>query len=345
MTPIPRKSITTSRHLTPLTLARLLEGGLEPWEQKAARAHLAQCPACAHALAETRRLLVTNHALPPATFHHPIERVLAPLRRLIPWPAWAWHALIHSAVPLLWLLLIDPRDLPQLESPIWTLLLWPASLLLTTHFLWQQSWFRNFGHQLWNAGAGREEVESLFRSRLAPLQGWSLGGNKLFFAIAMVVSILNAVLIPPRWWAAGVLFPTIGFYSLMVTASMYWSWGWSGRWWWGVIRLLRRYPDIAPEFLPKARQHAQIWLLIASVSMLWQLYTNLQALGMHPTIRLYGSILSLLLLSLWIGYALLERELMRGAARPFLNIRPALRLGGALLMALAPLALTWPVSH
>jgi len=335
----PFASQNPAPHFSPLLLAGALEGRLRSWEQKAALEHLARCPECAYGLAETRRLLAANNALPPAAMLHPLEHLLAPLQRLIPMPVWAWHALIHGLTPFLWLLLVDPSALPNLQSPFWTLIIWPATMLMTTYFLWQQSWFRRFGQQLWEAGAHTEDAETLLHDHLEPLQGWRFGGGRLFFVLATLVTALNTILIPSTRWQAAAVVAVTGFYGLTVTIAMYWSWGWNAWWWLGALRFSKQNP-VPTEMLFHARRQALEALLVASIAMIWHLIIALQMEGVHRALRVYAGVITLLLLSLWMGYVLLEKEVTQQQHRPFLTLRPLLRLSGSLALALLPLFIT-----
>ena len=333
----PSRSDSTS-HPDAMQLASFLEGWLESWEQARVARHLGSCPDCTRTVAEMRRLLVASDALPPVRLFHPIERFLAPLRRLAPLPVWGWHAIIHGLTPFLWLLLVDPSDLPQLGTPSWTLAMVPASVLMTTHFLWMQSWFRSFGQRLWDAGMPREKVDAFLETYLAPLQGYGFGGGWFFAGFGLLFTLSNALLFPPQRWQPGVIVAVTGLYGLTVTLAMYWGWAWSGRWWYGIAKLSRQHlPD---DLLADARKQALIELLVASGTLIWQLAIDLHLQGLQTALRVYGTMMTGVLLSLWLGYALLEREVWRRSGRPQLNLAwPVLRVSGGLAMSMFPLFL------
>ena len=298
-------------HLGPIEIATLLEGRLSLEERRALVRHVASCDECSRWLVETHAFLIANDALPPPRLYHPLERFLSPLRRVIPWPIWVWHMLLHALVPFLWLALIDVSKIAHLQTPFWTLAPWPASLLMTTYFLWLQGWFRSFVDSLWEAGIPQSEIEHMVHGHLSPLRGWGEQSKWWFWGLGVLVTLTNTVLMPPADWQAGAVVGLTGLYSITVTMAMYWGWGWSGWWWYGVARLVRRYPKRTEHLLGKARRQALTWLLVAALSMFWHLATAIHLEGTYPAMRVYGAIITILLGSLWLGYAFLEREMAR----------------------------------
>ena len=325
-------------HPTDMQLAGFLEGRLEPWEQARVARHLGSCPDCARTVAEMHRLLIASDALPPVRLIHPIERFLAHFRRLVPLPPWGWHAIIHGLTPFLWLALVNPQDLPHLHSASWTIFPWPISVLMTTHFLWLQSWFRAFGQRLWEAGMPRKEVDAFLKTYLAPLQGYGFGGGWFFVGLGLFFTLSNTILLPPRRWQAGVIVAVTGLYGLTVTLAMYWGWMWSGRWWYGIVKLARQYlPD---DLLADARKQALIELLVASGTAVAQLILLVHLEGLQLALRVYGTMLTFVFLSLWLGYASLEREAWRRSGHAHFDpVLPLLRLSGALALSLVPIML------
>ncbi len=333
---MPLGSEIQGHHLRALDISLLLEGRLPLEQRRADLHHLAACPQCSTWVVETWHILVASDRLPPPTFYHPIEHFLAPLRTLFPWPLWKWHFLIHLLTPFLWILCIDVRALPHLVSPFWTLAPWPASLLMTTYFLWMQEWNRTFIRDLWKAGIPTADIQTLLHRYWLPLQGRAHGGGRLFLGLALLVTFLNTLLIPPKSWKAGGVVGVTGLYGLTVTIAMYWSWGWGGWWWYGVALLLLRYRD-QNHLLRRARDQALVWLLVASGSMLWHLATAVHLTGVSLALRVYGVIIAFLLFSLWGGYAVLERSLVQEQRATGGKWQALVRVSIALLIALGPM--------
>ncbi len=334
---MPLKSVSFDRHLTVIDVAALLEGRLSLEEREALLRHVGGCARCSAWLAEAYGVAAAGEALPPVAFYHPLERFLAPLRRVRPWPVWVWHLLLQALIPVLWVLVVDVREVPHLESPFWTFAPWPSSLLMTTYLLWQQGWFRRFARQMWEAGIPALEVELLLRRHLAPVQGWPYGGGWLFVGLGVLMTLSNALLMPAAAWKTTLVVGLIGLYGAVVTMAMYWSWGWGGWWWYGVAKVLTSYQEQARSLLPQARGQALTWLLVASVSMMWHLAVYVHLTRVHLALRLYGVIITFLLFSLWSGYVVLERALVYEGRGSIHRGWALLRVGVALLFTLVPI--------
>ena len=327
-------------HVEALQISALLEGHVSPEQRHALLHHLALCPQCSAWIMETWHILIASDQAPPPVFYHPIERFLAPLRAVFPWPAWQWHFWIHLFTPFLWIVCIDVRTLPHLVSPFWTLAPWPASLVMTTYFLWLQEWNRTFVRDVWRTGIPSSEIRTLLHRYWLPLQGRTYGGGWLFLGLALLTTLTNTLLIPPGSWKAGFVVGATGLYGLTVTIAMYWSWGWGGWWWHGVASLFRRYPEQGRVLLPQARDQALIWLLVASGSMLWHLSVAVHLAGTYRALRLYGVMITFLLCSLWGGYVMLEQSLLRSHRAAGGEWQALVRIAVALLMALIPVGVT-----
>ncbi len=324
-------------HLTPLEIAALVEGGLSPERRRPLLKHVATCTDCSAWLAETHAALKVGDSLPPLLFYHPLEQALSPLRRFIPWPIWVWHLVFQSLIPVLWVLAVDVRTIPHMRSPFWVFAPWPVSLLMTSYLMWSQGWFRRFGVRLWRSGVPAGVVDALMKRHLAPLQGRGYGGGKLFLGLGILVTLTNAYLMPPSSWRDGVIVGIIGLYGAVVTMAMYWSWGWAGWWWYGVVKVLGSYREQAEPLWSQARAQALVWLLIASVSMVWHLAVYVHLEGVYPALRVYGVIVTFLLLSLWYGYALLEQVLLGQHRAASGKWQALVRITIALLITLVPI--------
>jgi len=230
-------------HLSEATLAAAVEGTLTPWERRRVLRHLAACPQCAAEWAALHRLLREANLLPPMPLRHPLEQALDWLGLIAPLPVWVWHALLFALTPLLWIALVDVASVPYL-SVRRTLEVWPAALLMTTHFIWLQSRLRQSMGGLWEAGVPADEVDAFQRRYLWVFQGRRLGGGWFFFGLALVATVINWLLMPaPPFWE-GLKVAVIGFYALMVTAAMYWGWLWGGRLWWGGLERRSRGAEV-----------------------------------------------------------------------------------------------------
>ncbi|MGQ9490635.1 MAG: zf-HC2 domain-containing protein [Anaerolineae bacterium] len=326
-------------HLSDETLAAAVEGRLTPKERRRVLRHLAACPRCAEAWAALHALAQHAGTLPPAPLEHPLEQALGWLRAIAPFPAWAWHLLLFGLVPLAWLAAVDAEALPKLGVFRYTLQAWPAAWLMTTHFLWLQSRLRELMEGLWAAGLPAEQVEAFQRRYLAILQGQGVGGIWLFLGLALVASLGNWWLAPPAQVGEGLKAYGIGFYALWATAAMYWGWVWGGRLWWGLGRLVQAHPRLRDHpVLARGRRLAAGWVVVAGVSMLWHLLLSMAAPEIHGAARAWGALISLVLLSLWGGYAALEWQL---APRPLLQ-RGNGWLVARLALTLALVAMTLP---
>ena len=318
---------TASDHLTDEVLAASVEGNLRPAEQHRVDRHLATCPACLERPAALHALLAEAGLLPPALSHHPLERALARLQRIAPWPVWAWHALLFGVTPLLWLVAVDLTAIPWRRSVVGALAAWPAALLMTTHFLWLQPRLRTLLHNLWEAGTPEAEVTAFAHRTLAPLQGWGWGGGWLFVLLTVGGSAFNQLsmhAVPWEWLKEALL----GFYAGLATAAMYWGWLWGGRLWWALARL----EGATPALLNRARRLALGWVVVAGGSMGWHLLLAVHILGRSPGLRVWSVLIGLILLSLWSGYAALELRLVRRRGGSFRAWPVAVRLGGTLLL-------------
>lgn len=91
--------------------------------------------------------------------------------------------------------------------------------------------------------------------------------------------------------------------------------------------------------LAQARRLAGGWVVIASAGMLWHLAFSLGAPEIRLAIRVWGTLISLVLLSLWSGYAALEWHLALHPIRQLGNWRLAARLA----LTLALVMLTFPM--
>lgn len=139
--------------------------------------------------------------------------------------------------------LVDVASVPYL-SVRRTLEVWPAALLMTTHFIRLQSRLRQLMVGLWKAGVPAEEVDAFQQRYLWVFQGRRLGGGWLFLGLALMATVINWLLMPaPPLWE-GLKVAVIGFYALMVTAAMYWGWLWGRRLWWGGLERRSRGAEV-----------------------------------------------------------------------------------------------------
>lgn len=306
-------------HLSETMIAAAVEGDLAPWERRRVVRHLAACPRCAGEWAALHALLRQTERIAPTPLHHPLEKALGWLGRLAPLPPWAWHAILFALTPLLWLALVEATVPPIWGVLPYTLRAWPAAWLMTTHFLWLQPQLRGMIKGLWEAGVDVEEVEAFQRRFLAVLQGRGWGSGWLFLGLALGGTAVNWLLVPPDGMWEGGKIAVIGFYALLATAAMYWGWLWGGRLWWGLVQMDRQRVLLKRRsVLARARRLAGGWILVAGGSMLWHLVLSFGAPEIRPAVRVWGILLSLVLLSLWSGYAALEWRLAR---RPMVQRR------------------------
>ncbi|MCS7220080.1 MAG: zf-HC2 domain-containing protein [Anaerolineae bacterium] len=328
-------------HLSEVMIAAAVEGHLAPWERHRVVRHLAACSRCAAEWAALHTLLQQTRQIAPVPLGHPLEEALGWLSRLAPLPPWAWHAILFALTPLLWLVLVESAMVFHLGILPYTLRAWPAAWLMTTHFLWLQPRLREMIRELWEAGVSVEEVEAFQRRYLAMLQGQGWGSGWLFLGLALGGTVVNWVLVPPdRVWE-GVKTAVIGFYALLATAAMYWGWLWGGRLWWGLAQLAQQHSPLKERsVLARARRLAGGWVVVAGASMLWHLVLSFGAPEIRPAVQIWGGLISLVLLSLWGGYAVLEWRL---AQRPILQWANW-RLVARLALTLALVALTSPLA-
>lgn len=333
------KETNSQARLPDEMIAAAVEGRLSPWERRQVLRRLAKSPGAIEAYAALHSMLRQAGMLPPAPLIHPLEQALGWLRVIAPLPVWAWHLLLFGLVPLAWLAAVDAEVLPELGVFRYTLQAWPAAWLMTTHFLWLQPRLRELMEGLWAAGLPAEQVEAFQRRYLAILQGQGVGGIWLFLGLALAMNLGNWWLAPPAQVGEGLKAYGIGLYALWVTAAMYWGWLWGGRLWWGMGRLVQEAPWLkAHPVLARSRRLAAGWVVIASVSMLWHLLMTPGAPEVHRALQAWGSLVSLVLLMLWGGYAALEWQV---APRP-LRQRGNGWLVARLALTLALVALTLP---
>ena len=324
-------------HVSGAVLAAAVEGALTPWERRRVLRHLAVCPQCTGEWATLHTLLREAGLLPPTPLRHPLEQALDWLGLIAPLPAWAWHALWFALVPLAWIALVDVASVPYLSVQR-TREVWPAALLMTTHFIWLQSRLRQLMVGLWEAGVPIEEIGAFQRRYLLVFQGRRLGGGWFFLGLALAATVINWLLMPaPPFWE-GLKVAVIGFYALMVTAAMYWGWLWGGRLWWGLAQLCGRYPRLVEQPLAAwVRRLAAGWVAVAAGSMAWHFAVEVGVPETQTAIRAWGAVIFLVLLALWGGYAALEWQLARRPIRQRRNWRLALRLTGTLALVLLAL--------
>ncbi|MGQ9904330.1 MAG: hypothetical protein ACUVRU_08435 [Anaerolineae bacterium] len=339
MTPeeMPEETEPQAR-LSDETLAAAVEGRLAPWERRRVLRQLAKSPHAIEAYAALHAMLQRAGMLPPMALMHPIEQALGRLRALAPLPVWAWHAILFALTPLTWVMAVDMTAVSFL-SPFRTPMVWPAAWLMTTHFLWLQPQLRELMQSLWAAGLPLERVEAFQRRYLAILHGRGVGGGWLFLGLAMAATLANWGLTPATSVWEGLKAHVIGFYALWVTMAMYWSWAWGGRLWWGLAKLAKEaaWSREQPAWV-RARRLAAGWVAVASSSMLWHLMFSLGAAEIGQALRVWGALISLVLVVLWGGYAALEWQL---APRPLLQ-RGNGWLVARLALTLALVAMTLP---
>lgn len=331
----------SGNHLSEATLAAAVEGNLAPWERRRVLRHLASCPQCTQEWAALHALLREANLLPPMPLRHPLEQALDWLGLIAPLPAWAWHALLFALTPLAWIALVDVASVPSL-SVRRTLEVWPAALLMTTHFIWLQSRLRHLMVGLWEAGVPADEVDAFQRRYLFVFQGRRMGGGWFFLGVALVATVMNWLLMPasPPW--EGLKVAVIGFYALIVTAAMYWGWLWGGRLLWGLASLWQRHPLLAEQPISAwVRCLAGGWVAVAAGSMAWHLAVEAGVPETRTAIQAWAAVIFPVLLALWGGYAVLEWRLARRPREWRWIWQPAMRL----IITLGLVMLTLPIVH
>ncbi len=315
------------KHLSEATLAAAVEGNLAPWERRRVLRHLAACPQCTEEWAALHAMLQEANLLPPMPLRHPLEQVLEWLDRIASLPAWAWHLILFTLTPLAWIATADVSSIPYLQTVRHTLEPWPAALLMTTHFIWLQSRLRELMVSLWQAGVPADEVDAFQCRYLAVLQGRRLGGGWFLFGLALLGSLGNWLLFPTQLSWDRLKVELIGFYALVVTAATYWGWLWGGRMLWGLAGLWQRYPMLVEQ--PIARELRRLavgWVAVAAGSMAWHLAVEAGVREAQMAIQVWGAVIFLVLLALWIGYAVLEWRLARRPVELSWAWQPAVRL-------------------
>jgi hypothetical protein len=335
------KTLRSVNHLSEATLSAAVEGNLAPWERRRVLRHLAACPQCTEEWATLHAILREENLLPPTPLRHPLEQALGWPSLIAPLPAWAWHLILFALTPLAWIALVDVATVPYL-SVRRTLEVWPAALLMTTHFIWLQSRLRELMVNLWQAGVPADEVDAFQRRYSAVFQGRRLGGGWFFVGLALLGTLINWLLFPAQvpWEEAKA--ELIGFYALVVTAAMYWGWLWGGRLLWGLAGLWRRYPALTEQPIARWSRHLGMgWVAVAAGSMAWHLAFAVGVPEIESAMRVWGTIIFLVLLSLWSGYAVLEWRLAR---RPG-QLRWIWQTAMCLIITLALVMLTLPIVY
>lgn len=134
----------------------------------------------------------------------------------------------------------------------------------------------------------------------------------------------------------------IGFYALTATSAMYWGWLWGGRLWRQLGQLVERHPHLKEEaLLSWARRLAGGWVAVAGGCMLWHLLLSFNAPDVQPAAQVWSTVISLMLISLWSGYARLEWRLAQRPIAQRRNWQPALRLATTLALVGFGLPLPW----
>ncbi|MBM4430454.1 MAG: hypothetical protein FJ026_08940 [Chloroflexi bacterium] len=328
-------------HLSEATLAAAVEGNLAPGERRRMLRHLAACLQCTKEWAALHTLLREANLLPPMPLQHPLEQALDWLGLIAPLPAWVWHALLFALTPLAWIALVDVASVPYL-SVRRTLEVWPAALLMTTHFIWLQSRLRQLMVGLWEAGVPADEVDAFQRRYLFVFQGRRLGGGWFFLGLALVATVINWLLMPapPPW--EGLKVAVIGFYALVVTVAMYWGWLWGGRLWCGLAQLWQRHPILVEQPITAwVRRLAGGWMAVAAGSMAWHFAVEVGVPETQTAIQVWAAVIFLVLLALWGGYAVLELRLARRPGELSWVWQPAVRLTITLVLVM----LTLPIVH
>ncbi len=347
----PRPDATS--HPTAIQLAGFLEGRLEPWEQARVARHLGSCPDCARTVGEMHRLLAASDALPPARLRHPIERFLAPLRRLAPLPVWGWHAIWMVLIFVGWFALLDPTQIFWLRSPVYMGLSFISVIIVTTHFLSLQQKFRDMPQTMWDEGVPAEEIDVFQARYMAPLLGYFpnraraffIQGGWVFIGISLAITLWNHVRFAHAQPGMGDSWGgvVIGFYNVVAMTSVEWAWGWGGRYLAGLARLLRDHrARLSPELLARARTLGFEWTLVSSVSMAWYLLAAIiTGQAREPGLPILAIIVTALLLSLWGGYLTLETLLFSQITVWRQRLAAGVRMAVSTAAVMGVIAATW----
>jgi len=340
-------------HPNDLQLAGFLEGRLEPWEQASVTRHLQSCPDCTRTVTEMHRLLALADALPPVRLQAPLERFLAPLRRLIPLPTWAWHVILMVLIFVGWFTVIDPTRVIWLQNPVYEGLSFISVIVVTTHFLMLQEKFRSIHESMWEEGVPVEEVDAFQIRYMAPLLGYFPNKTRLFFLqggwifiwISLAMVLWNHVRFAHAQPGMGDSWGgvVIGFYNLVAITSVEWAWLWGGRYFAGLAHLLHDHrSQLSPELLARARMLGFGWTVVSSVSMAWYLLAAIiTGQAREPGVPLLALIVTALLLSLWIGYLTLEMLLFSQITVRQQRLTAGARMAVSTLAILGVIAAVW----
>ena len=297
-------------HLTDLELAAYLEGRLEPWQRRRAERHLAACPVCTEAVGKTFRLLRESGELPPPALYHPLEQWLRELGRWLPWPPWAWHAVLSGLIPLLWWLLGLPAQVPWLQDFRYQVIAWLGSWVLTTYFIYLQSRLRRFHDLLWRAGVPLAQIETFQTRYLAPLQGWLRfpwpgkgrrhlvlpAGGTLLVAALLMEGLNQCVQSGPRYTLPDIAARLIGFYMMLATTATAWGGLWGARYFVGLGQFLWQQPLPAEAREPvreAVRQIVHHSIIVAGVCVTWAVGWSVRQAGFwpHPWVEMHSAVL------------------------------------------------------
>ena len=319
-------------------MAAAVEGNLTPWERRAVLRHLAACQQCTAEFAALHSMLREVNLLPPIPLRHPLEEALSWLRRIAPLPTWLWHSILFFMTPPAWTLLVNVPAVSHMDIPR-TWALWPVSLIVTIHFLFRlQADLRQLMVSLWQLGIPREEINDFQYRYLAIFQGRGVGGGWFFLILAFLLTVANWILLPAAPFWEGVKIFTTGFYPLVAVAATHWGWFWGGRLLWALAHLWKQHPTLKEQPVTSEVQRLALWwVIIAGGSMLWQLILYIQDPGIRLVIQVWGTVMFLVLLALWAGYARLEWTLGQRPRKLRTIWQPVLRL--AVTLALVVLIL------